>query len=328
MSYGMNVWTREIFDALQTTNSHKVLFLSIVYLLLLAGSTVAGVMHVYSRMTVQRRWREWLTNQLIDRWVKNGRYYQLTLVSGAPATPNAAWPTMSGLRPNPGRSRHRVGNGNSISGDIRCGLVEHRRRADRSRRRDRRNHSRISCRRSNRSRAGGKWSHAPHWSSADHCVRTQEPSRGRVPLRPYPHSGKRREHCSSSGRTRRASWHRQVFPRCPARMAKDLYPNRADHNCFPKQRIHRGSFCRLSYVPPNSWPRTIPPLGEVMQAAWAFTIVLGAFNWLMDNYPRLADWTASARRVAALQISLDGLDRAEIPKSSAELIILKQAGRP
>ena len=46
-------------------------------------------------------------------------------------------------------------------------------------------------------------------------------------------------------------------------------------------------------------------LGEVMQAASAFTIVQGAFNWLVDNFPRLADWTAFARRVASLQSSLD-----------------------
>ena len=52
--------------------------------------------------------------------------------------------------------------------------------------------------------------------------------------------------------------------------------------------------------------------GEVMQAASAFTIVQAAFNWLVDNYPGLADWTASARRVALLQISLDELERAEI----------------
>ena len=53
-------------------------------------------------------------------------------------------------------------------------------------------------------------------------------------------------------------------------------------------------------------------LGEVMQAASAFTIVQAAFNWLVDNYPRLADWTASARRVASLQVSLDELEHAEI----------------
>jgi vitamin B12/bleomycin/antimicrobial peptide transport system ATP-binding/permease protein len=52
-------------------------------------------------------------------------------------------------------------------------------------------------------------------------------------------------------------------------------------------------------------------LGEVMQAASAFTIVQAAFNWLVDNYPRLSDWTASARRVSSMMVSLDALERAE-----------------
>jgi len=52
-------------------------------------------------------------------------------------------------------------------------------------------------------------------------------------------------------------------------------------------------------------------LGQVMQAASAFTIVQSAFGWLVDNYPRLADWNACARRIASLMLSLDGLERAE-----------------
>jgi len=52
-------------------------------------------------------------------------------------------------------------------------------------------------------------------------------------------------------------------------------------------------------------------LGEVMQAASAFTFVQTAFNWLVDNYPKLADWTASARRAASLIASLDALETAE-----------------
>jgi vitamin B12/bleomycin/antimicrobial peptide transport system ATP-binding/permease protein len=52
-------------------------------------------------------------------------------------------------------------------------------------------------------------------------------------------------------------------------------------------------------------------LGEIMQAASAFTIVQAAFNWLVDNYPRLADWIASTRRVASLQVALDALKREE-----------------
>jgi len=62
-------------------------------------------------------------------------------------------------------------------------------------------------------------------------------------------------------------------------------------------------------------------LGQVMQAASAFTIVQGAFNWLVDNYPKLADWTASARRVGSLMISLDGLERAE---GGADLSCIKR----
>jgi len=52
-------------------------------------------------------------------------------------------------------------------------------------------------------------------------------------------------------------------------------------------------------------------LGEVMQAASAFTIVQSAFAWLVDNYPRLAEWTAGARRIASLMVSVDALETAE-----------------
>ena len=52
-------------------------------------------------------------------------------------------------------------------------------------------------------------------------------------------------------------------------------------------------------------------LGQVMQAASAFVIVQTAFAWLVDNYPRFANWNANARRVASLIASLDALQEAE-----------------
>ncbi len=33
-------------------------------------------------MSIQRRWRAWLTNSVLSRWLTNGRYYQLNLVGG------------------------------------------------------------------------------------------------------------------------------------------------------------------------------------------------------------------------------------------------------
>ena len=59
-------------------------------------------------------------------------------------------------------------------------------------------------------------------------------------------------------------------------------------------------------------------LGQVMQATAAFIQVQYAFNWIVDNYPRLAEFTASARRVANLMVSLDQLDKSDAaPPSSA-----------
>jgi putative ATP-binding cassette transporter len=69
-------------------------------------------------------------------------------------------------------------------------------------------------------------------------------------------------------------------------------------------------------------------LGEVMQAASAFTIVQGAFNWLVDNYPKLADWTASARRVAALMVALDALQAAEEGDGVGRIAISDEGGEP
>jgi ABC-type uncharacterized transport system fused permease/ATPase subunit len=48
-------------------------------------------------------------------------------------------------------------------------------------------------------------------------------------------------------------------------------------------------------------------LGEVVQASAAFVTVQSSFNWLMDNYPRIADWLSSANRVAFLLLALDEL---------------------
>ena len=60
-------------------------------------------------------------------------------------------------------------------------------------------------------------------------------------------------------------------------------------------------------------------LGEVVQAAAAFGIVQSAFNWIVDSYGRLAEWTSSANRVASLLIALDQIDGAKGPANPGEL---------
>ncbi len=52
-------------------------------------------------------------------------------------------------------------------------------------------------------------------------------------------------------------------------------------------------------------------LGELTQSAAAFVTVQSAFNWLVDNYGRLADWRSSVNRVASLLLALDALAASE-----------------
>ena len=49
-------------------------------------------------------------------------------------------------------------------------------------------------------------------------------------------------------------------------------------------------------------------LGSVMQIAAAFIAVLTALNWFADNFIRLAEWSASARRAQELHEALDEMD--------------------
>jgi len=46
-------------------------------------------------------------------------------------------------------------------------------------------------------------------------------------------------------------------------------------------------------------------LGQVAQAVSAFVLVQAALNWLVDNYPGLADCLSSVNRVAALLRAFD-----------------------
>src|SRR3954451_6792465 len=87
--YGINVWNRAIFDAIEKRDSAAVYYLAAVFFPLAIGSVLLGVAQVFARMGIQRRWRAWLTNAVISRWLANGRYYQLNLVGGDHKNPES-----------------------------------------------------------------------------------------------------------------------------------------------------------------------------------------------------------------------------------------------
>src|SRR5262249_51826708 len=54
----------------------------------------------------------------------------------------------------------------------------------------------------------------------------------------------------------------------------------------------------------------------------------GAFNWLVDNYPKMADWTASARRVASLMVALHALEEAETSDEGGRIVVDRDGEGP
>jgi putative ATP-binding cassette transporter len=62
-------------------------------------------------------------------------------------------------------------------------------------------------------------------------------------------------------------------------------------------------------------------LGDLMQAAAAFGQVQTALNWLADNALSLANWSASARRVAALDAAFEDLDLLTSEKDGKVIVI-------
>ena len=87
VQYRLNVWNRQIFDALEKRDISLVGTLAVLFIPLALAAVAFNVGSVWGRLTTQRAWRAWLTDYQIDRWLKNGRYYQLNLVKGQHENP-------------------------------------------------------------------------------------------------------------------------------------------------------------------------------------------------------------------------------------------------
>jgi putative ATP-binding cassette transporter len=311
VSYGMNIWNRAIFDALERRDATTVFFMSMVYFPLLGASVCLVVAQVYARMTTQRRWREWLTHHLLDRWLTNGRYYQLHLVHGDHKNPEyriaddirlatdspvdfASGVTTAVLSAatfiavlwtiGGSLSFSVAGIDITIPGFLVIAAVAYA------------------------VLASGSMVFIGHRFVTVSENKNQSEAELRYVLTRLSENGESIAVLGGEDEERDAV---DKSLTTVLRRWRDI--------CFQTMRTTIVSQTS-SYIAPVLPIILCAPkfldgtmsLGEVMQAASAFTIVQAAFNWLVDNYPRLADWTASAVRVSSLMVSLDNLERAEI----------------
>lgn len=308
--YGINVWNRSIFDAIEKKDASKVLSLTTIFFPLAIGSVVVGVIQVFTRMSIQRRWRAWLTNSVISRWLKNGRYYQLNLVDGDHQNPEyriaedlrvatdapvdfaagvtqaflsattfiiVLWTIGGALTLNLG------GSTVTIPGFLVIAAIIYAAIASGSMVIIGRNFVAVS---EAKNQAEAEYRYA--------LTRVRENGESIALL-----GGEEEER---SGIDKSFSGVLKQWARLCGQHMRTTVVSQGSSLIAPVVPI---LLCAPKFLEGSM------TLGQVMQAASAFTIVQAAFGWLVDNYPRLAEWNAGARRISSLMMSLDGLERAE-----------------
>ncbi|MEQ1613971.1 MAG: ABC transporter ATP-binding protein/permease [Hyphomicrobiaceae bacterium] len=89
VNVGLNRWNRWFFDALERKDGSSLYMASLTLLaLVLAGAGFAVAMAMV-KGTLQLRWRQWVTSRLLERWLSEQRYYKLALSDGAATSPEA-----------------------------------------------------------------------------------------------------------------------------------------------------------------------------------------------------------------------------------------------
>ncbi|PPD12099.1 MAG: hypothetical protein CTY30_09470, partial [Methylocystis sp.] len=83
----INEWNRKFFDALESKNVEALSWATILLPALVAFSGLAISGTLVARMTLQMRWREWLTEKLAGWWLEDQRYYRLEIAAAEQTSP-------------------------------------------------------------------------------------------------------------------------------------------------------------------------------------------------------------------------------------------------
>ena len=323
LQYRLNVWHRAMFDALDKRDAGGVLHQTLNFFPLIGAVVGMAAVATLAKMTLQRRWRAWLNAHVLDQWLTNGRYYQLNLVPGDHANPEyrvaedlrlsveapvdfavgifsavtsamvfigVLWFIGGELTIQLGSTMFRLPGFLVVAAFVYAVLASG---------------SMVII-----ARGFIKVSENKNQAEADYryvLTRLRENGESIALL-----GGETEERAGLDGAftTVRKRWYELMM-----QYFRTTIVSQSSNGVAPIIPI---LLCAPKYVAGTM------SLGEVMQAVSAFMIVQAAFSWLVENYPRLADWTASASRVASLLMSLDRLERAESEGPTGR-IVRKQA---
>jgi vitamin B12/bleomycin/antimicrobial peptide transport system ATP-binding/permease protein len=307
VQYRLNLWNRDFFNALGRRDGSEIWQQARAVLSLVAQSVVLAIAAVWGRMSFQRRWRDWLTSRLILNWFSVG------------------------------------GEGDDKAGESEPQFIEYRIADDARIATDAPIDFAVGLLASVLTAgtfAAVLWNVGGSLSLAPFGIEAQVP--GYLVLAAVLYAASTTTAMMVIGGNmasviERKSQAESEFKFAVARLRENLMSRRGPATSSPdkalvvpvetslKQVISQwrrlcGQHMRTTLVshgnsllaPLMGLLLCVPnyvhgpmQLGEMTQSAGAFVAVQGAFNWLVDNYPRLADWVSSAGRVGVLLASLE-----------------------
>ncbi|MEO8321990.1 MAG: SbmA/BacA-like family transporter, partial [Bradyrhizobium sp.] len=80
--YTLNFWNRDFFNAVERKDGKELLTQALRFIPIAAASLSLAVFSVWGRMTLQRKWRAWLSGILYRYWLEGDRFVRLNFVPG------------------------------------------------------------------------------------------------------------------------------------------------------------------------------------------------------------------------------------------------------
>ena len=317
VQYRLNYWNRDFFNALELRDSARLWHQAMLFVPLACLSVGLSVFSVWARMTTQRKWREWLTTNILNTWLSRDRYRRIEEVAGeyqnaeyrvsvdtrtatdAPVDLALGFVTSAltaivfiGVLWSVGGSITVSVSGAEITvpGYLVAGVIVYVLIFT---------GVMMAIGRNLPSVIQGETQAEAEWLAATHQIREA----GTHALAPASDVQKRENLAWETfgevlARWRQLSW----------QLMGTTLVTQTDLLCAP---AFAWVLCAPKYLAGTM------TLGELTQASAAFVTLQIAFNWLVDNYQRLSDWRSAVRRVAALLLAFDEIEH--LPRRKIEL---------
>ena len=304
VQYRLNIWNRDFFDALEARNGGQIWHQARLLVLFAAASVCLAVMAVWGRMTFQRSWRDWLTARLITSWLADQHYQRMGFVNGQRSnaeyriTEDARLATDAPIDLAVGLLSSVLVAGTfvtvlwNVGGSLEVSVWQ----------------GTLTI--------PGYLVIASILYSAITTFGMTAIGHNMVDVIEYKNQAEADFKYVVARVNTRTTLEPHVEDASNLASAQETVIQQWRRLCGQHMRttiVSHGNnllapIIGLILSAPNYVMGSVT-LGEVTQAAAAFVAVQGAFNWVVDNYPRLAEWRSSANRVGILLDSFDRLDR-------------------